>query len=106
MFVKLCVSGIVKSPLAGDFMAIESRKLMEDLGIEVVPPYVIHSKVCHHIYFITLLMVVCVTVMHSTGGCMYGLSQTALTFYLLYWSYEVHLACRHLPPIGIMHVCQ
>lgn len=38
-------SGIVKSPLAGDFMTIECRKLMDELGVEVVPPYLIQSKV-------------------------------------------------------------
>ncbi|KAL8618987.1 Actin-like 6A [Nucella lapillus] len=36
--------GIVKSPLAGDFIAKECGKLMEDLNVEVVPPYVISSK--------------------------------------------------------------
>ncbi|XP_025088716.1 actin-like protein 6A isoform X2 [Pomacea canaliculata] len=36
--------GIVKSPLAGDFMTIECRKLMDELGVEVVPPYLIQSK--------------------------------------------------------------
>lgn len=36
--------GIVKSPLAGDFMTIECRKMMEELGVEVVPPYLIQSK--------------------------------------------------------------
>ena len=37
---------IVKSPLAGDFITLESKKLMEDHGIEVVPPYMIANKVC------------------------------------------------------------
>ncbi|XP_046367678.1 actin-like protein 6A isoform X1 [Haliotis rufescens] len=36
--------GIVKSPLAGDFITIECKKLMEELDIEVVPPYMIKSK--------------------------------------------------------------
>ncbi|WAR01135.1 ACL6A-like protein, partial [Mya arenaria] len=35
---------IVKSPLAGDFISLECRKLMEELNIEVVPPYMIASK--------------------------------------------------------------
>ncbi|XP_046553772.1 actin-like protein 6A isoform X2 [Haliotis rubra] len=36
--------GIVKSPLAGDFITIECKKLMEEQDIEVVPPYMIKSK--------------------------------------------------------------
>lgn len=36
---------IVKSPLAGDFVSIESKKLMEESNINVVPPYLIASKV-------------------------------------------------------------
>nr|KAG5693295.1 hypothetical protein BaRGS_011616 [Batillaria attramentaria] len=36
--------GIVKSPLAGDFMTVECRKMMDELGVEVVPPYLIQSK--------------------------------------------------------------
>jgi hypothetical protein len=39
-------TGIVKSPLAGEFITLEIKKLMEELGIEVVPPYLIASKVC------------------------------------------------------------
>ncbi|XP_064600687.1 actin-like protein 6A isoform X2 [Liolophura sinensis] len=35
---------IVKSPLAGDFITIECRKLMEEAGVEVVPAYQIQSK--------------------------------------------------------------
>jgi actin-like protein 6A/actin-like protein 6B len=31
--------------LAGDFIALETRKLMEELNIEVVPPYMIAEKV-------------------------------------------------------------
>jgi actin-related protein len=36
---------IVKSPLAGDFISLECRKLMEELNVDVVPPYMIASKV-------------------------------------------------------------
>ncbi|KAK7098169.1 actin-like protein 6A [Littorina saxatilis] len=36
--------GIVKSPLAGEFIIQECRKMMEELGVEVVPPYLISSK--------------------------------------------------------------
>lgn len=35
---------IVKSPLAGDFITMECKKLMEDQKIEVIPPYMIKSK--------------------------------------------------------------
>ena len=36
---------IVKSPLGGDFLVQECRKLLEEMNIEVVPPYMIASKV-------------------------------------------------------------
>ncbi|OWF49030.1 actin-like protein 6B [Mizuhopecten yessoensis] len=35
---------IVKSPLAGDFISLECKKLMEELEIDVIPPYMIQSK--------------------------------------------------------------
>lgn len=35
---------IVKSPLAGDFISMEIKKLMEELEIDVVPPYQIKTK--------------------------------------------------------------
>ena len=35
----------MKSPLAGDFITLECKNLMEDQNIEVVPPYMIASKV-------------------------------------------------------------
>ncbi|KAL3841942.1 hypothetical protein ACJMK2_020019 [Sinanodonta woodiana] len=35
---------IVKSPLAGDFISLECKKLMEDKEVEVIPPYLIASK--------------------------------------------------------------
>lgn len=38
-------SAIVKSPLAGDFITMECKKLMEEQKIEVIPPYMIKSKV-------------------------------------------------------------
>lgn len=40
-----CVLAIVKSPLAGDFVVLECKKLMEELNVEVVPPFMIASKV-------------------------------------------------------------
>ncbi|XP_018618453.1 actin-like protein 6A isoform X2 [Scleropages formosus] len=36
--------GIVKSPLAGDFMAMQCRELFQELGVEIIPPYMIASK--------------------------------------------------------------
>ncbi|CAG2244005.1 ACTL6B [Mytilus edulis] len=35
---------IVKSPLAGDFISMEIKKLMEELEVNVVPPYQIKTK--------------------------------------------------------------
>jgi len=35
---------IVKSPLAGDFVILECKKMMEELGVEVVPPVLIADK--------------------------------------------------------------
>uniref|UniRef100_A0AAZ3RHY5 Actin-like 6A n=1 Tax=Oncorhynchus tshawytscha TaxID=74940 RepID=A0AAZ3RHY5_ONCTS len=37
--------GIVKSPLAGDFMSMQCRELFQELNVEIVPPYMIASKV-------------------------------------------------------------
>ena len=36
---------IVKSPLGGDFISLECRKVLEEMNIEIVPPYLIASKV-------------------------------------------------------------
>uniref|UniRef100_A0A8C5I4C6 Actin-like protein 6A n=1 Tax=Gouania willdenowi TaxID=441366 RepID=A0A8C5I4C6_GOUWI len=36
--------GIVKSPLAGDFMSMQCRELFQELNVELVPPYMIASK--------------------------------------------------------------
>uniref|UniRef100_A0A8C3AYV6 Actin-like 6A n=1 Tax=Cyclopterus lumpus TaxID=8103 RepID=A0A8C3AYV6_CYCLU len=36
--------GIVKSPLAGDFMSMQCRELFQDLNVEIIPPYMIASK--------------------------------------------------------------
>lgn len=36
---------IVKSPLAGDFITAQCRQMFEEKNIEIVPPYVIASKV-------------------------------------------------------------
>lgn len=35
---------IVKSPLAGDFITVECKKLLEELNIDVIPPYMISAK--------------------------------------------------------------
>ena len=40
-------SAIVKSPLAGDFVAAECKKLLDELKIDVIPPYMVASKVLH-----------------------------------------------------------
>ena len=39
------ILAIVKSPLAGDFVSGECKKKLEEMKIEVVPPYMIASKV-------------------------------------------------------------
>uniref|UniRef100_A0AAQ5Y164 Actin-like 6A n=1 Tax=Amphiprion ocellaris TaxID=80972 RepID=A0AAQ5Y164_AMPOC len=36
--------GIVKSPLAGDFMSMQCRELFQELSVEIIPPYMIASK--------------------------------------------------------------
>lgn len=38
-------SGIVKSPLAGDFITMQCRELFQEMNIELIPPYMIASKV-------------------------------------------------------------
>ena len=42
---------IVKSPLAGDFITAQCRQLFEEKNIEIVPPYVIGSKVMYIKYW-------------------------------------------------------
>uniref|UniRef100_A0A087YAL0 Actin-like 6A n=1 Tax=Poecilia formosa TaxID=48698 RepID=A0A087YAL0_POEFO len=37
-------AGIVKSPLAGDFMSMQCRELFQELSVEIIPPYMIASK--------------------------------------------------------------
>lgn len=39
------LTGIVKSPLAGDFMSMQCRELFQELNAEIIPPYMIASKV-------------------------------------------------------------
>ncbi|KAM8972723.1 actin-like protein 6B [Pelodytes ibericus] len=36
--------GIVKSPLAGDFITMQCRELFQEMGLEVIPAYMIASK--------------------------------------------------------------
>ncbi|ELK01433.1 Actin-like protein 6A [Pteropus alecto] len=36
---------IVKSPLAGDFITMQCRELFQEMNIELIPPYMIASKV-------------------------------------------------------------
>lgn len=47
--------GIVKSPLAGDFISMQCRELFQEMAIDIIPPYMIAAKVglwgvqsCHH----------------------------------------------------------
>ena len=40
----LC-SGIVKSPLAGDFITMQCREMFQEMSIDIIPPYMIASKV-------------------------------------------------------------
>lgn len=39
---------IVKSPLAGDFITAQCRQMFEEKSTEIVPPYIIASKVIIH----------------------------------------------------------
>lgn len=41
----LIFPGIVKSPLAGDFMSMQCRELFQELSVEIIPTYMIASKV-------------------------------------------------------------
>ncbi|XP_034532411.1 actin-like protein 6A isoform X1 [Notolabrus celidotus] len=41
--------GIVKSPLAGDFMSMQCRELFQELSVEIIPPYMIASKRRHDV---------------------------------------------------------
>uniref|UniRef100_A0AAY5EU78 Actin-like 6B n=1 Tax=Electrophorus electricus TaxID=8005 RepID=A0AAY5EU78_ELEEL len=36
--------GIVKSPLAGDFITMQCREMFQEMNIEIIPPYMIASK--------------------------------------------------------------
>ncbi|KAF1595056.1 Actin-like protein 6B, partial [Eudyptes moseleyi] len=36
--------GIVKSPLAGDFISMQCRELFQEMNIDIVPPYMIAAK--------------------------------------------------------------
>lgn len=38
-------AGIVKSPLAGDFISMQCRELFQEMNIDIVPPYMIAAKV-------------------------------------------------------------
>ncbi|XP_005062306.1 PREDICTED: actin-like protein 6B [Ficedula albicollis] len=41
---RACPAGIVKSPLAGDFISMQCRELFQELNIDIVPPYMIAAK--------------------------------------------------------------
>lgn len=45
MCCSFSLKGIVKSPLAGDFMSMQCRELFQELNVEIIPPYMIASKV-------------------------------------------------------------
>jgi len=49
----------VKSPLAGDFISMECRKLMEEYKIDAVPTYMIAGKVRGTFTVLILLTFVC-----------------------------------------------
>ncbi|KAI4889760.1 hypothetical protein NFI96_030934, partial [Prochilodus magdalenae] len=36
--------GIVKSPLAGDFITMQCREMFQEMSIDIIPPYMISSK--------------------------------------------------------------
>lgn len=46
--------GIVKSPLAGDFMTMQCKQLLEEQGVELVAPYQIAGKIFCKTRFINL----------------------------------------------------
>lgn len=41
----LLLPGIVKSPLAGDFISMQCRELFQEMAIDIIPPYMIAAKV-------------------------------------------------------------
>lgn len=41
----LLLLGIVKSPLAGDFISMQCRELFQEMAIDIIPPYMIAAKV-------------------------------------------------------------
>lgn len=41
----LAAAGIVKSPLAGDFISMQCRELFQEMNVDIVPPYMIAAKV-------------------------------------------------------------
>ncbi len=55
------ISAIVKSPLAGDFISLEIQKYLDEEKVEVVPPYMIESKVSQITQWELLLASLCPT---------------------------------------------
>lgn len=45
LFASLWLPGIVKSPLAGDFISMQCRELFQEMNIDIIPPYMIAAKV-------------------------------------------------------------
>lgn len=53
----ICFLGIVKSPLAGDFITMQCRELFQEMNIELIPPYMIASKVSDDgIFFLEVIL--------------------------------------------------
>lgn len=48
---------IVKSPLAGDFITAQCRQMFEEKNIEIVPPYVIATKVTLVVTYVNFSLV-------------------------------------------------
>ena len=38
---------IVRSPLAGDFLKRQCLEMFEEMGIDIIPPYMLATKVCY-----------------------------------------------------------
>ena len=65
----LLLLAIVKSPLAGDFISIECRKLMEEYKIDLIPAYMIAGKV-RHCYLLALTSLDSMVFVHRYNNIM------------------------------------
>lgn len=75
--VLLC-SGIVKSPLAGDFITMQCRELFQEMNIDTVPPYMIASKVACSPAVLPVCVVFSLSVCVCPSGAREGRSSAAL----------------------------